>query len=141
MQEEILCYVGVSNINTANIKDQTYDEIDESLRETAWCVFGSDHFLPSLGVPFSRPAVLKSRASKMRLAQNVPSRKKSAECFRLNRFPSCRFKELERQAEEERIRREAEAVERERRAAAAAAKAEAEAAAKGKKGGKKKKKK
>ena len=39
LQEEILCYVGVSNINTVNIKDQTYDEIDESLRETAWCVF------------------------------------------------------------------------------------------------------
>ena len=47
MQEEILCYVGVSNINTVNIKDQTYDEIDESLRETAWCVFGSG-FLASL---------------------------------------------------------------------------------------------
>ena len=55
LQEEILCYVGVSNINTANIKDQTYDEIDESLRETAWCVFGSDHFLAFCGGFCARP--------------------------------------------------------------------------------------
>ena len=55
LQEEILCYVGVSNINTANIKDQTYDEIDESLRETAWCVFGSIHFLSSLWPLFATP--------------------------------------------------------------------------------------
>merc|ERR1719181_2383170 len=34
--EEILCYVQVSDINTTNINDQTYDEVDEELRETAW---------------------------------------------------------------------------------------------------------
>ena len=98
--------------------------------------------LSSLDVLFSgaSPAVLSSRLSKCVSRKNIPSRKnvrRSSESFPCAR----RFKELERQAEEERIRREAEAVERERRAAAAAAKAEAEAAAKGKKGGKKKKKK
>ena len=91
MQEEILCYVGVSNINTVNIKDQTYDEIDESLRETAWCVFGLRLLglsCPLLTCFFSgaSPAVLSSRLSKCVSRKNVPSRKKSGECFRLNRF-------------------------------------------------------
>ena len=73
MQEEILCYVGVSNINTVNIKDQTYDEIDESLRETAWCVFGSG-FLASLDVLFFRRVSGRTlvAAVKMRLAQKCP---------------------------------------------------------------------
>lgn len=77
----------VSNINTANINDQTYDEVDEELRKTAW------------------------------------------------------YKELERQMEEERLRRVAAEEERARRQAEAEAKAAAEAEAKAaKKGGKKKKK-
>ena len=84
LQEEILCYVGVSNINTVNIKDQTYDEIDESLRETAWCVFGSSASWPLLSsldvlFPGVSPAVLSSRLSKCVSRKNVPSRKKSGE--------------------------------------------------------------
>ncbi len=72
----------VSNINTANINDQTYDEVDDELRATAW------------------------------------------------------YKELERQMEEERLRRVAAEEERARRQAEAEAKAAAEAEAKAaKKGG------
>jgi hypothetical protein len=78
----------VSDINTTNINDQTYDEVDDELRATAW------------------------------------------------------YKELERQMEEERVRRVAAEEERARRQAEAEAKALAEAEAKAaKKGGKKKKKK
>ncbi len=84
--QAVLC-AQVSNINTANINDQTYDEVDDELRATAW------------------------------------------------------YKELERQMEEERLRRVAAEEERARRQAEAEAKAAAEAEAKAaKKGGKKKKK-
>ena len=75
LQEEILCYVGVSNINTVNIKDQTYDEIDESLRETAWCVFGLrllglscpllTCFFPARLRPYSRRGCQNASPTKM----------------------------------------------------------------------------